>query len=253
MDMRKLGCCVSAICLLVALGSSFSGNPQTSTRSNEDPNISEIHKQLKDCPAEIVQLAIDIRGKNSQEIQDLFIKRYGEPDGDLGSGLSIPFWNRCSGRLVNHPCAGPSFNGKSLIATHNRILETLMTGFEMTTPMKDEMCAWIGNIAFNRKRMRYVFTDSDNNEEYREGLKKNFFQKHPTGTIEIVYLKGLNANSLLEAIPDQTVVCNITFTSKDRKTKITYPIISSRKARYLRFAKCEKEFQMDTCWPNAFK
>ena len=180
------------------------------------------------------------------------VREFGEPSRDVGSGLSIPEWNLDGGVLEVHPLVGPTFRFDDgtivwLIPTRNPAEENVLQDFEMTTPANPANHGtrfWIGDVRITKNRL-YHYTDSGMNRHDRGDQSGNSFLNHPDGRIEVIWTKGIDANSCLESLGERQIA-NLRFVANDGKTAFEAGVVSSDQIR--RLSILGPTFEMDRGW-----
>jgi hypothetical protein len=201
-------CCVLIACCGTAV-SCFANCDRTNDQS--------VSFALRNSPASIQSLAKEIRDKSGDEVEAAIVKHFGPAARDLGSGVSIKQWDvgpgvlTYSGGLARFSVA----RGKSvwLTATNSKALTLIADGFEMTTPPSPQMRYWLGDLDLKTGSTcsTYKFIDSAEWESlrHREKQTHNFFLKHSTGRFAIQFASGCSPDTVLEPLPDATVLCSL--------------------------------------------
>lgn len=214
-----------------------------------------------EAPEPIRKLAAGIQGKPSPEVREEIITRYGPAQRDIGSGLRIEQWDLADGMLTFHPIVGPSFKDKAgklfwLMRTSNPVGKTILKSYEMTTlpdPDNHGNRFWLGNVKFGADGS-YRFEHSDQHAGHRAKQRGNYFIENPTGSVAVRYPEGITADTLLESLPEDTLVARLEFLSADGKNKAAFSIKSSERARTLTFgAETPISFAMDASWQNYWR
>jgi hypothetical protein len=213
-------------------------------------NEQSVNLALKNAPASIQTLAQEIRDKSGDEVEATIAKYLG-PGRDVGSGLRILQWDVGKGVVVlNGGLANfQTDDGKVLwlTTTSSKALQTISSdGFEMTTPPSPQMKYWLGDLELKTGSI-YKFIDR---HEWESSQTNNFFFKHPDGRFAIQFARGCSPDTVLERLPDATVLCSLTFFPADGSAEATYDIVASPNERRLRFSrkKPQLEFLMDKGW-----
>jgi hypothetical protein len=215
--------------------------------------------EITDAPQAIQDLASVIQGQRPDEMRAEIIRHFGKPRV-VGSGYRIEKWDVWGGALTFHPVTGPTFFDPqtnkhfSLLRTTNPAGANLLDSYEMTTlpdPKNHGTRSWLGNLKFGADGT-YQFLDSHSNPDDRVGQRDNFFMLYPAGTVKVRYVHPVTADTLLESLPEETVVAHVDFTSADQKHQATFSITSSERTRRLTFgADTPLSFFMDGSW-NSF-
>jgi hypothetical protein len=240
-------CCVLIACCGAAVPSCIANCDGTNEQS--------VSIALRNSPASIQALANEIRDKSGDEVEAAIVKHYG-PGRDVGSGLRILQWDVgtgvlwLSGGLANFQMKGGT--GVWLTLTSNKVLPTVTgDGFEMTTPPSPQMKYWLGDLKLERGS-KYKFIDSREWESlhHREKQTNNFFLKHPDGRFTIQFAPGCSPDTVLERLPDATVLCSLIFFPADGSPEANFDIVAYPSERRLRFSrnKARLEFFMDKGW-----
>jgi hypothetical protein len=203
---------------------------------------------------EIVKLSATIQGKSPTEIREIIRTHVGDESRHVGSGVDIEEWDVEGGVLTYHPATGVYYHKdgvrKRLLQTSNRVGECLFGSYEMTTapPKKGDTRYWIGNLRLE-SRGAYQFTDSGQFPDQRSGQESNFFLKHPSGMMHIVYSKGITTESVLEQLPNNARLAEIVFTAADGSVSAKYYIKSDGELTCLLFeSDSQLPFQMHKSW-----
>jgi hypothetical protein len=217
---------------------------------------------ITETPQPIQELASAIQGKGPDDVRTEIIKRFGSAHREMGSGFRIEQWDLFGGVLTFHPASGPTFvdPGTSkryrLLRTTNPAGANILESYEMTTlpdAKNHDMKYWLGNVKFGAGGS-YRFIDSHQNLDHRAGQNDNFFMLHPTGTVAVRYVPPITADTLLESLPENTVVAHLDFKSNDHKHEATFSITSSERSRTLSFgADKPLSFLMDGWWKNLWR
>jgi hypothetical protein len=205
-------------------------------------NQLSMNPALRNAPSSIQSLAKEIRDKSGDEVEAAIVKQFGAAARDVGSGVSIKLWDVGTG-VLTYSGGLASFSikrGKSvwLTATNNKALSTLTAnGFEMTTPPSPQMKYWLGDLDL-KTGSTYRFIDSGEWESlhHREKQTHNFFLKHPIGRFEIQFASGCSPDTVLERLPDATVLCSLIFVPADGGSQVTFEIVANPSERRLVFS-----------------
>jgi hypothetical protein len=236
-----LGCCLAAAFSCFANCESASGH--------------YVDLALRDSPTSIQTLAKEIRDKSDDEIEAIVTKQFGV-GRDVGSGVRILQWDVENGVLtlgrgltVFRPTGGKVL---WLTATSSKALQTVTNDrFEMTTLPSPQMKYWLGDLEL-KTGSTYNFIDSREWEslQHRGKQKRNFFLKHQTGRFAIQFAPGCSPDTVLERLPDGTLLCNLTFFPADGSPEDTYDIVAYPSERRLKFSrnKASLQFLMDKGW-----
>jgi hypothetical protein len=206
---------------------------------------------LNEAPKTIRDLAKAIQGKNRTQIRDIIILRYG-PSRHIGSGLDIEIWDVSGGDLMLHPLYGPSFAPKErkpiwLLTTTNKALPNILGSFEMTAlPDHRGMQNWLGLVLLHSERT-YRFRDSHAFPGQWTTQTDNFFKLHPSGAFEIEFAPGCTGETLLESLPENTVLCRLIFTSKGGGQTAMYSIVTDDRKLVFR-SDHAPTFAMEKSW-----
>jgi hypothetical protein len=210
---------------------------------------------LRSSPASIQTLAEEIRDKFGDEAETAIVRHFGA-GRDVGSGLRILQWDVGAGVLTfSGGLASFQMNGGRVLwltATSNKALQAVTgSGFEMTTPPSPQMKYWLGDLDL-KTGSTYKFTDSREWESlhHREKQTNNFFLKHPEGLLAIRFAPECSPDTVLERLPEATVLCSLTFFPADGSPEAMFDIVVYPSERRLRFAreKPQLEFLMDKGW-----
>jgi hypothetical protein len=240
-------CCVFIACCGVAVPSCFA--------SCDGTNEQSVSFALMSSPSSIQALAKEIRDKSGDEVEAAIVKHFG-PGKDVGSGLRILQWDVGTGVLtLSGGLASFQMKGGRVLwltVTSNKALPTVTgDGFEMTTPPSPQMKYWLGDLELKRDS-NYKFIDSREWESlhHREKQTNNFFLKHPDGRFTIQFAPGCSADTVLERLPDATVLCSLTFFPADGSPEAAFDIVVYSSDRSLRFSRKKPplEFLMDKSW-----
>jgi len=193
-------------------------------------------------PPAIAQLKSQIQGKRPREVASIIVQRFGRPNRDVGSGLTILEWDvgGCVLSLTVEGGGGPlKFrcpDGATLwlIGTENPIRDNIISQFEMTTlpdlgnsdVSNHGTQFYLGYLALHANgKYRYVAAD-EFASQHRQ-IAPNFFFDHPRGNYVVAYPTGLSGQSLLENLPDKSHIAAIHF-SADPKPGSTRPGASAQ-------------------------
>jgi hypothetical protein len=244
---RFAHCCVLIACCGLTVPSCLANCDSANERS--------MNLDLRNSPASIQALAKEIRDKSGDEVEAAIVKHFG-PGQDVGSGLRILQWDvgtgvlRLSGGLARFQMG----RGRVLwlTLTSNKVLPTVAgDGFEMTTPPSPKMKYWLGDLEL-KGGSKYQFIDSREFESlhHREKQANNFFLKHPDGRFTVQFAPGCSPDTVLEPLPDATVLCSLTFFPADGSAEATFDIVAYPSERRLRFSRRKPplEFFMDKGW-----
>lgn len=209
-------------------------------------------------PPQIEQLRAAIQKMHAAEILREIEARFDVQDHYLGSGVHIRGWDVGDGRLIFHPGRGPTYwdaQGRKhwLIDTKNRAGEHLATSFEMATlpdPANHGTMYWIGNLSISRD-LTYHFTDSGANKNDRGDQSKNFFMRHPVGTVKVTWSDGVSADTLLESLEAGTVA-TLTFRSEEGDATSSLVMQSSPEARSISLSAPDAPFRLSSGWKKFF-
>ena len=210
----------------------------------------------------IQAFALGIQGIRPDYVRAACIRRFGFPDRDVGSGVRIDEWDLPEGVLTFTSGGGPTFfDSKSkrlfhLLRTHNPAGSNILSGYEMYTlpdPAHYNLQSWLGNVKLCESTYRFKESGGATPAQ-RAAQAKNFFMRNPAGRVEIRYAAPVTAESLLETLPEGTVVARLVFTAADHKQRATFSITSSEPARCLRFGADQPlTFSMSTSWHNFWR
>ena len=234
--------------------------PQASAACMDNPDPQPATTRISSltvAPKAIQDLARSIQGKNRAQVRSIFIQRYG-PSQHQGSGADIESWDVAEGQLVLHPLLGPAFNPKGrksiwLLRTANRALPNILGSFEMTALAdRKEMHNWLGDVSLHRNRT-YTFQVNDAVADGQWSIQTdNFFKLHPSGVFDIEFAAGCTGETLLESLPDNTVLCRLTFTPKGGGKTETYSIAIDDRRLAFRSDRIPI-FEMGKFWNNFWK
>jgi hypothetical protein len=193
---------------------------------------------VRDSPASIQTLVKETEGKTGDEVRAAIIKRFGPAARNVGSGVSIEQWDVESG-VLTYSLGLASFqeNGRKVWVTQtaNKALPTLAENtFEMYTKPEPQMKYWIGNVSLTRGSS-FKFVDSGQSLDHRASQSQNFFMKHPAGRFAIQFSAGCSAATVLERLPEGTLLCSLTFSPADGRPQASYDIIAYPSERRLAF------------------
>jgi hypothetical protein len=206
---------------------------------------------------DIDTLIPQVQGKDASQVRALIVRQFGPPARDVGSGLQIEQWDVDGGVLTFHPLQGPTFQKQGvrtrLIRTHNPASLCLFGSYEMVTAPQGEhgMKYWLGDVSLSGDG--YNYTDSDANLDHRERQRNNFFLLHPKGLVQVKYASGVTPETLLENLPDDSVVATVTLATPDRQVSKTYRIRTNRTSMSLAFEGDEMQFQMAKGWVHYWR
>ncbi len=217
---------------------------------------------IADAPKPIQELSSVVQGKRPDDIRTDILKRFGPAQRVTGSGYRIEHWDIADGVLTFHPATGPIFVAQQtnkifrLLRTKNLAKANVLQSYEMTTlPDANNHSTryWLGNVEFGRGKT-YRFVDSGQHANHRAEQTKNYFIQHPTGTVEVKYKAPVNADTILESLPEATVVAYLVFTPAANGEPATFYITSSERARRLTFgAHKPLPFEMDAWWKSFWR
>ena len=216
----------------------------------EEPSVGQ-------APQPMRELAAAIQGKSAGFIRGEIVRRFGQPQRDVGSGFRIEQWDVAGGVLTFHQTLGPTFADKKtgttihLLKSVNRAGANVIQSYEMTTlpdPANHGNRFWIGNLGFGPKN-EYLFRDSEQNLNERGKPNGNFFLAHPRGSYRLSYAEGIGPDTPLESLAEGALVARIVFTSTAGGAQTEFSITSSGQGRRLSFtAASPPPFVMDTSW-----
>jgi uncharacterized protein (TIGR02996 family) len=209
--------------------------------------------KVVDSPAVLME---QHRGKSRDELRALIIARFGPPNRDIGSGLSIPQWEVDGGLLTFHPFLGPSFTSggtkKWLIRTTNPVGACVFGHYGMATlpdPSNYGNCRSLGSVCLFEDG-RYVHTDVFRNPPQGD-QEQNYFLRHPTGSATVELATGITPQTLLESLPEGAPVATVVVSAGDGETNQTYAIVLDLATRRLRFESvAPMRFQLWKGWVN---
>jgi hypothetical protein len=219
-------------------------------------NVFPVYVAAQGVP-DIEALIPQVQGKDASQVRALLIRQFGPPSRDIGSGLQIEQWDVDGGVLTFHPLQGPTFQKQGvrtrLIRTHNPASLCLLGSYEMVTASQSQhgMKYWLGDVVLSGDS--YNYTDSHDNLDHREKQRDNFFMLHPKGLVQVKYASGITPETLLEDLPDDSLVATVTFAAPDRRVSKTYRILSNRTSMYLAFEGDEMQFRMTRGWANYWR
>ena len=228
----KAGCFVRCVflvaCSTIVIGSCYAN-------CGDSANLAA---NLRSSPASIQNLVKEIQGKTGPEVRAAIVKRFGPAARNLGSGVSIEQWDVESG-VLTYSLGLASFqrNGTRVWVTQtaNVALPTLTSNtFEMYTNPEPQMKYWIGNVSLKGDGS-FKFVDSGQSLEHRAKQSQNFFMKHPAGRFAIQFSAGCTAETILERVPEASVLCNLTFSPGDGSPQASYDIMAYPSERRLAF------------------
>jgi len=206
-----------------------------------------------DSPAAIQKLAKAIQGKKGDEVASAITNQFGPAARDVGSGVTIQQWDVESG-VLTYSRGLVNFRDKGgklvwLTTTVNKALPSLTAdSFEMYTLPSPQMKYWLGNVSL-RPDSTYRFTDSGSGLEHRADQTQNFFMRHPDGRFAIHFAPGCTADTVLEHLPDGTVLCRLTFLPADGGAEASYDVIAYASEKRLAFdSKRPRVFSMEKQW-----
>jgi len=240
-------CCVLIVCCGAAVPSCSANCDSTNEQS--------VSFDLRSSPVSIQALAKEVRDKAGDEVEAAIVKLFG-PGQDVGSGVRILQWHVGTGVLtLSRGLASFQMNGGNVLwltVSSNKAVPTVTgDGFEMTTPPLPKMKYWLGDLEL-KGGWKYQFSDSREFESlhHREKQANNFFLKHPDGRFTIQFAPGCSPDTVLERLPNATVLCSLTFLPADGSTEATFDIVAYPSERRLRFSrkKPRLEFLMDKGW-----
>ncbi len=206
----------------------------------------------------IKQLIEDIQGKRPEEVRNLILSRFGPATYNIGSGLLIEIWDVENGSLSFDSFGGPTFVNDDgffrLIRTKNRVLDNITESFEMLS-FADQDPKTNGN----RYNLGSLYLDKSGSYKYVDGqyfdivkdLPAHFFLFNSSGHYSIKFSKGISEEMLLEDIADNTIICQIEFTSSGDK-KQTFEIVSRKNMRTLSFNNKHLVFELRRGWSNSW-
>jgi len=208
---------------------------------------------IRDLPMSVQKLAEEIRDKRDDEVSTAITHRFGAPARDVGSGVSIQQWDVESG-VLTYSLGLVSFRVKSrkvwLTQTLTRALPTLAADtFEMYTRPEPQLKYWIGNLSL-KENWAYKFVDCGESLDHRTNQSENFFMKHPAGRFVVQFAAGCSADTVIEHLPDATLLCSLTFFPADGSPQASYDIIAYPSERRLAFStkKRQVRFLMEKGW-----
>jgi hypothetical protein len=170
-----------------------------------------------DLPRAIADLKSQIKGKAPREVASIIVQRFGPPNRDVGSGLTILDWDVVGGDLRLTVQGGPPIfrisDGKKLwlVETENPAGDNIVSEFEMSTlpdPKNHGSRSWLGDLTLRANR-KYEYT----RPEY-DSVPNNFFSDNPRGTYTATYSTGVSSITLLENIPDNSPFATIHFSGE---------------------------------------
>src|SRR5580658_6842222 len=176
-------------------------------------NVVDVPRDSSHLPPLIQQVKSLIQGKEREEVRKIIIQQFGPANRDVGSGINIWEWDVAGGVLTFNQYVGPTFRAKGqsaihLIATHNPIGKNLVGSYEMVNLAADDsnsVRCWLGNLHIETN-LSYSYVDSGQFPAKSARQTNNYFYRHPVGSVEIQYSRGVTDQSLLEALPSDTVV-----------------------------------------------
>jgi hypothetical protein len=195
-------------------------------------------------------------GQKQDEIEKAIVERFGLAARHLGSGVDIQEWDVESGTRMYGFGGLVSFQPKAgrwiwVTETVSKALPTIAAtdyGFQMTTRPERRTKYWLGNVTL-RPDTTYEFLDSNDNLYHRANQAQNFFIKHPRGRFEIQFAPGCTADTVLDRLPDKTLLCRLIFSPIDGGTGATYDIIAYQNERQLDFeGKRPQVFLLEKSW-----
>jgi len=186
-----------------------------------DPPTPIPQAQPADLPAQIAELKARIQGKESAEMLAIIQAQFGSPARSIGSGLYIPQWDVTGGVLTFHPWRGPSFSyGTSkvmLIDTQNKVGHNIPGNYQMSTLLDKNRTRFMISTSFMIGEVilqvggRYRFKRVEASlADYTKDVS-NFFTAHPNGTYTVLYAKTVQESSVMENLPDNTVIATLEF------------------------------------------
>jgi hypothetical protein len=203
---------------------------------------------------EIDALTEQMQGKQRDEAFALIVDYFGQPTRNIGSGLSIPQWDICGGVLTFHPLSGPRFTiddtTKWLIRTANSVVACVFGHYDMSTLADNWRTTYsLGSISLSAEG-HYTYTASFPQSPPRTGQGQNFFIRHPQGSAAVVYAPDITSQTLLENLPDWTVIANVTFVASNGDTQTYFVIVDSDKRRLLLESAEPILFRLSKGWVN---
>lgn len=208
---------------------------------------------FRNLPASVQKLGEEIRDKKGDEVSTAIAKRFGPPARDVGSGVSIQQWDVESG-VLTYSLGLVSFLAKGrkvwLTQTVNKALPTITADtFEKYTLPEPQIRYWIGNLSL-RPDSGFKFVDSGESLDHRANQSQNFFMEHPAGRFAVRYAAGCSADTVLERLPEATLVCSLTFFPADGSPEASYDIIAYPSERRLAFSAKKRQlmFLMEKGW-----
>ena len=171
--------------------------------------------QPPDIPAPITELKANIQGKNPDEVLAIIQARFGGETRNIGSGLSIPQWDVAGGVLTFHPFRGPSFSHGTitvmLIDTQNKVGRNIPGNYQMSTLLDNYRTRFsIGELVLQTDGS-YRFKRVGPWLAYYTKDASNFFTAHPSGTYTVFYPKPVQESSVMESLPDKSVIATLKF------------------------------------------
>jgi hypothetical protein len=182
-----------------------------------------------------------LQGKSSAEVLNFVIKLFGPPDRNIGFGLSIPQWDVNDGWLTCHPHLGPSYTEDGvrtwLLRTANPVGDSVFGQYGMATlpdPNNHGNCCSIGSVHLSSDN-RYWFTDHFQHSPRGLGQEENIFLHNPTGAASVEFAPGVIAQTLLESLPEGSLVATVVVWADEQPSSRMYSIISDLSTRQLHF------------------
>ena len=143
---------------------------------------SQLPRSKSICRCAIADLKSQIKGKAPREVASIIVQRFGPPNRDVGSGLTILDWDVVGGDLRLTVQGGPPIfrisDGKKLwlVETENPAGDNIVSEFEMSTlpdPKNHGSRSWLGDLTLRANR-KYEYT----RPEY-DSVPNNFFSDNP--------------------------------------------------------------------------
>jgi hypothetical protein len=193
--------------------------------------------------SDVEALALEIQGKQPDEVRAIMVKRFGPPARDVGSGATIEQWDVAGGVLTFHSFLGPTYakDGVSirLMRTSNPV-ETCLFGSYQETYHE------IGYLHLSSDAV-YHFKDVGSADAADQS--DNFFVLHPSGSSRVEYAPGVTPQTHLEDVPDGVRVATVTFTARGGGARKALAIVGYRSSARLAFESPEPiPFFMEKGW-----
>lgn len=190
---------------------------------------------LRAAPPSVRSLAASLPGKPWWLMRAGFMLRFGTPDRDVGSGVYIEEWDLPEGTLRLHSGFGPTFTAKStgqtmsLLHTANPVGVCLQASFSLRFGPREHY----GGTIELRPDSTYIH---DGKFFALSGVPRPGFSllDHPVGKFRLHLGGRVTAETLLETLPDGTVIAHIEFQPEDGSPETAGRIVADHLLRGLR-------------------